>query len=308
MSFITKCRPATFKEVIGQAAVVRSLQDVIKRGSSKTFLFTGPSGTGKTTLARILARESGCRPEDLMELDVANQTGIEDMRNVVETLRYKPLGSGAMKALICNEAQMLSKQAWNSLLMELEEPKPWVLWILCTTEPSRIPKAIHTRCTTYDLKPVSEDDLADLLDLVAKKEKLDVEDDVLLLCAREAEGSPRQALVNLAACAAAASLDEAKELLRSALESEEAVNLARALVKGTTWSQAQKIIAGLQEVNPETVRHVVRAYVSKVIIGAKSEASAGRGLEILDAFSTPFPTSDGISPLLLATARALRMG
>lgn len=308
MSLITKYRPQKFQDVVGQAAVVRSLQDVLKRGSSKTFLFTGQSGVGKTTLARIVARESGCRPEDLMEIDVANQTGIEDMRNVVETLRYKPLGAGAMKALICNEAQMLSKQAWNSLLMELEEPRPWVLWILCTTELNRIPKAIHTRCTTYDLKPVSEDDLADLLDLVAKKEKLGVEDDVLVLCAREAEGSPRQALVNLAACAAAASLDEAKELLRSALESEEAVNLARILVKGATWSQAQQIIAGLQEVNPETVRHVVRAYVSKMILGTKSKDVAGRGLEILDAFSEPFNSSDGISPLLLATARALRMG
>ncbi len=303
---INKYRPKEFSEIVGQDAVVRSLQTVLKKGSSKTFLFTGQSGTGKTTLARIVVKEVGCAPADILEIDSATYTGIDDMRAIAATLLYKPLGDGAVKAIIVDEAHALSSSAMKSLLKTLEAPPPWAYWILCTTEPMRLPETIRTRCTRYDLKSVGISDLGDLLETIAEKENLSsVDGRIIDLCAKEAGGSPRQAIVNLTLCSGAKTYAEAQELLRSAIESEEAVNLARALVKGIQWSEVQQLLNGLQNVNPESVRHVVRAYVSKVTLNAKSEQSAGRGLEILDAFSEPFNSADGVTPVLLACGKVL---
>jgi DNA polymerase III gamma/tau subunit len=228
------------------------------------------------------------------------------MRAVTANLIYKPLGEGAVKAIIVDEFQGLSKAALQSLLKILEEPPAWVWWFLCTTEPTRIPVNILTRCTRYDLKPVSVSILGDLLESIVEQEKLaSIDGRIIDLCAKEANGSPRQAIANLTACSAAKNYAEAQELLRSAIESEEAVNLARALVKGAQWEEVWRIVNGLQNINPESVRHVVRAYVLRVALNAKSEAAAGRGLEILDAFSEPFNSSDGLAPLLLACGRVL---
>lgn len=300
-ALITKYRPQKLDEVVGQAVAVKALKGALK--SSRTFLFSGPSGTGKTTLARIAAAEAGCAPSDLIEIDAATNTGIDDMRQVTSSLMYRPLGEGLIKALIVDEAHALSKAAVQSLLKILEEPPPWVMWALCTTEPARLPEAVRTRCTHLSLKPVSGEDLLDLLSDVAGREKLKLDPQILKLCAGEANGSPRQALANLSVCLSAKTRSEAAELLRTAEESQGAIDLARALAKGAGWKELQGLLSGLEGVNPESVRHVVRAYFTKMVLGAKSEAAAGRALEVLDCFSEPFHPQDGITPLVLACGR-----
>ncbi len=125
-----KYRPKDFDEVVGQDAVVKSLQQAVKNNAGHTFLFTGLSGVGKTTLARITAATVGCVSSNLIEIDAATHTGVDDMRDVTFSLKYKPIGVGSVKVIIVDECHMLSKSAWNSLLKVLEEPPAWVYWML----------------------------------------------------------------------------------------------------------------------------------------------------------------------------------
>lgn len=307
-----KYRPTTFSGVIGQDEVVRSLKKVLAKGLSRAFLFSGPSGTGKTTLARIVAAQVGCSPQDIRlgEHDAATNTGIDAMRAIQEMLEYRPI-SGGVRALIIDECQSLSKPAWQSLLKTLEEPPEWGYWFLCTTEPARVPAAAMTRCVRYALKPVPQSKLVELLTQVADFEGIDLGEDsgrIITLCAREAIGSPRQALVNLSACAAARSVVEARTLLRSAEGVREAVDLARALVRGAAWAEVQALLSDLQETSPESIRHVVRAYATKAVLGAKSEDAAARGMTILEAFSEACSPHDGISPIVLACGEVVLGG
>jgi DNA polymerase-3 subunit gamma/tau len=300
-SIETKYRPEDFDEVIGQKVVVKSLQNAIEKRLGTTFLFTGPSGTGKTTLARLAATALGCLPADLEEIDAATKTGIEDMREVTGALMYRPLGTGGVKAIIVDEVHALSKAAMQSLLKVLEDPPSWVFWFLCTTEPTKVPKAIQTRCLSYQLKEVGVDDLIDLL--ATTEEAKDIDDGILALCAKEAGGSPRQALSNLGVCVTAENRKEAAELLRSAAETKEAFELARVLFNGASWNEVRELLSRLKETSPESVRHVVRAYMTKVLLDSQKKVDTEIALAILDAFSIPFNSFDGMSPLVLACAK-----
>lgn len=303
-------RPTDWKFVIGQDAIVRSLRSVLTKGSNKTFLLSGPSGVGKTTLARIAAGKIGCESGAIQEINAATFTGIDDMRHIIQSLQYRPLGSGQSRAIILDECHRLSAAAFASLLKSLEEPPAWVWWFLCTTDLGKVPTNIQTRCTRYDLKPVSKSGLRELLEGVVEEEKLSLgsndedHDAIVDLCAGEARGSPRTALVNLGACISAKSKDEARSLLQLVGESSKAVDLARALVGNPSWLTIREILEGLKEENPESVRHVVRAYMTNVILGSK-KGPIENHLAVLEAFSRPFVATDGIGPLVLACGQLL---
>lgn len=304
----TKYRPSSLDEVIGQDHACESLGRALDKGSSHAFLLTGPSGCGKTTLARIAADKVGSHGRNLSEIDAATFTGIDDMRAITSTLMYKPFGK-AIRSYVIDECHMLSKAAWNSLLKSIEEPPEWVYWFLCTTEPTRVPETIRTRCLALQLKPVSNKLLYKLIAETAKAEKIFPNKKagdgfgIMELCAKEAKGSPRQALVNLGICAAASDKDGAAKLLRSASESAPAKALALALMRGAGWPEVQRILADLKLENPESIRHEVRGYVTAIVLNAKKERVAGKGIEILEAFSEPFLNGDGISPVVLAAGR-----
>lgn len=303
-----KYRPQTFDEVVGHEVEVRALKGAIKADRARTFLFTGGSGFGKTTLARIAAREIGCLEQDFLEVDAATKTGIAEMREVMDSVQYRPLGEGTIKAVLIDEVHALSKAAVQSLLKITEDPPDWVYWFLATTEPKRVIKTLRTRSFALDLKPVSSKIILGLLERIAKKEKLadgPHGQKLLSLCADMAEGSPRQAISNLAVCAEAKSLKEAEGLLEAAADEAEAIDLARLLVKRAKWHEVQEVLGRLKEGNAESVRHVVRAYLTTVALNARDVDTAGATLEMLDCFLTPFHPSDGHSPLVLACGKAL---
>jgi DNA polymerase III gamma/tau subunit len=306
-SLHTKFRPTTFKEVIGQDATVSSLSKILKKGGTRAFLFTGPSGTGKTTLGRIIAAKVGCSRQNLVEIDAATNSGIDAMRAVTDSMQYSALGGSPTKVYILDEAHALSKAAWQSLLKAIEEPPPHVYWVICTTESAKIPATISNRCAVYALKPVPRNDLMDLLERVKEAEGFDTPTDVIQLIASKANGSPRFALTALAKCARVEDRAEAAELMDVMGDENEgeAIELCRALIKGCEWEQAVEIVNKLKDQNPESVRCVVAAYFQNAILGTKDGRRAGKLLDILAAFSKPYATTQGIYPVLLSIGDAL---
>jgi DNA polymerase III subunit gamma/tau len=303
-----KYRPKTFDEVIGQSVVISSLKTVIEKKRSQTFLFCGPSGCGKTTLARITARAMGCLNKDIMEIPAAVYTGVEKMREVQEMAQYRPFGKGQGRAIIIDECHRLSGNAWDSLLKAIEEPSVFVSWYLCTTEMQKVPRTVKTRCATFTLKEVSDDNLRRLLQRVAKAESIQVPDGVVDLIIREAHGSPRELLSNLGQCENVKDKKQAAELLKTVLDSDTTLELCRFLIQGGSWIRAMGIISKLEEENPEGVRIVVCNYIGSVLKNARNDKEAVRLLQMLEAFSTPYNQSERVAPLLLSVGQVLFNG
>jgi len=192
-----KHRPQGLDQVIGQAPIVAALREAFAAGRiPQAILLTGPSGVGKTTLARIIAARLAA---DVLQVDATAYNGVAEMRELVTRIRYRPLAR-ERKAVILEEAHGLSAQAWQTLLLPLEEPPAWVHWLLCTTEPAKVPPTVATRCHRYSLRPVARAVLLGHLRHIAQVEGLRIADAVLELCAQQAKGSVRQALTNVETC------------------------------------------------------------------------------------------------------------
>lgn len=302
--FITKYRPKTFKEVVGQSAAVKALETAIEKRRASCFVLEGPSGCGKTTLARIAADVAKCG-RDVLEIDAATNSGIDQMRAVQDIMRARPLGGGPSRACIIDEAHGLSKQAMDSMLKALEEPRPGVLWFLCTTNGSKFPKTLWTRAVKIQIKPVRERDIEDVVMAVVKAEKLTIGNGALDAVIFHADGSPRQALSNLAACAEMETRKEADEAIRGAAESPGIIELCRFLMKPGSWATLGEILEGIADENPEGVRIMVMNYFGKVFKGAKNQGQAGAAFDVLDAFCQPYQTGEGMGPLMLSIGRVM---
>ena len=232
-----KYRPQEFKDLIGQEVMAQTITNAIKLGKTpNAYLLTGIRGVGKTTTARLIAKALNCEKNndpkincsgekfcptcqeiinsnhiDILEMDAASKTGIDDVRELIENSKYSPT-SAKFKIFIIDEVHMLSKQAFNGLLKTLEEPPPSLKFILATTEVRKIPVTILSRCQRFDLKRVSVEQLREHLKKIADKEKGKISEDAIKLIARTSEGSVRDSISLLDRALISQSINENKQI------------------------------------------------------------------------------------------------
>ena len=196
-SLYRKYRPQAFEEVVGQDHVVTTLKNALTKGAiAHAYLFCGPRGTGKTTVARLLTQALSCDPIDVIEIDAASNRGIDEVRELREKISVVPARS-QYKVFIIDEVHMLTKEAFNALLKTLEEPPAHVIFILATTEPDKVIDTIISRTQRFDFKKIRVTDVVTLLNEVAKKEDIALDPIAANLIAVHAEGAMRDALSTL---------------------------------------------------------------------------------------------------------------
>lgn len=299
--FHLKYRPTTLADVRGQPEVVDALRAALAaKNRQRTYFLFGPTGTGKTTIARILADNFNCSP---IEVDAASNSGIDEMRALTASMAYSGFG-GRGRAYIIDECQRLSAQAWDSLLKSTEEPPDHVMFFFCSTEPKKIPVAMLSRGPTYHLRAIEWVVIVNALEDVCKAERLDTPLSYLEAIASACGGSMRLALVMLAQVTDCHSLDEVEMLLEGIGQAPEVIDLCRLVVKDCDWPSVIKLIKPIKEkgvLQAEGIRIQIVHYVNAVLLGA-NERDAPYLLNLLVAFSKPCNSTDGMAPILMAFA------
>ncbi|MEQ9618530.1 MAG: DNA polymerase III subunit gamma/tau [Deltaproteobacteria bacterium] len=268
-----KWRPKNFDDIISQEFITRSLKNAVSTGKiAHAFIFSGPRGVGKTSTARILAKALNCQhgptPDpcsacvfcteisdgkslDVIEIDAASHTGVNDVREIIENIKYLP-ASARYKIYIIDEAHMLSQSAFNALLKTLEEPPPHVLFMLATTEAHKIPVTILSRCQRYDFKKVPVDKIRENLSSITDAEGIDAEEETLYTVAQEADGSLRDAL---------SLMDQLVATFGTKISHEEAIRILGVLDKALLKSA----IEGILGKNPKSCIETLNLAIEKGI-------------------------------------------
>lgn len=321
-SLYRKYRPLTFDSVVGQQHIVSTLEHAITEGRlSHAYLFCGPRGTGKTTMARILAKAllcrnaeaaraegaSGCMPDgtceeceliaegnhpDVYELDAASRTGVDNVREeIINSVNFAPV-RGKYKIYIIDEVHMLTTAAFNALLKTLEEPPAHVIFVLCTTDPQKILETILSRCQRFDFHRIGNEDIEHRLSYVCEQEGFDYDDEALAIVARHAKGGMRDALSTLEQLSVfgngAVHADDARSLLGE-VSDQILGEFARAIAERDIAELYGLIRAQVEEGNDlleltrDLVAHIRDVYVA-CVAGARAELFEG-GAEQAEALA-----------------------
>ena len=279
-----KHRPASFKAVVGQNKVIQQLTEMMNESTlPHSLLFTGGSGCGKTTLARILKTKLNCSDSDFSEMNCADFRGIDTVRSIRQRMGMAPIG-GNCRIWLIDEAAKLSSEAQHAFLKILEDTPSHVYFFLCTTDPHKLLKTIITRCTEFKLQEISEKDLIHLIGKVCRKEGAEVSQEVAQRIAEVSEGSARKALVILHQIIGLETEADQLAIIDTKDIQTQAIQIARALMNGKTrWKEMAEILRGVNE-EPESLRYMVLGYCSAVLLKSDNK----RAFCIIDAFRDNF--------------------
>lgn len=282
-----KYRPRTFEEMVGNTSAIKSMQKELENGSH-VFLLTGASGTGKTTLARIVAGMVGATDMSIHELNSSNNRGIDSARDIMEEMQYTPI-TGESTVYILDECHQITATAQNSFLKALEDTPAHVYFFLCTTDPQKLIAPLKTRCSIINLSPLTDKEMQFLIKRTARAEKLTVSADVVKLIVSIAEGSSRKALKELQKVLYLDDEEEKLDLLKADMtgEENESIELCRVLMKkDTKWADIASVLRTLNIQDAERVRQSVMGYMNSVLLKGTRIPEAESALQAFGEQST----------------------
>lgn len=296
MNYHLKYRPDNFDEMVGNENLVETLKGTVaKKDRPHSFLFHGPTGCGKTTLGRIIAKELGVEGQDLREIDSADFRGIDTVREIRKQSQYRPL-EGPCRVWILDECHKMSNDAQNALLKALEDTPPHVYYILCTTDPQKLLSTIRSRCSQFQVSPLSEIEMKKLLRRVVKAENESLEKKVYDQIVQDSFGHPRNALQILGQVLMVSTEKRLQVATKSAELQSQTIELCRALIQGLSWNKVSAILKGLKDQDAEGIRRAVLGYCQAVLLKATQDDHAAK---VMEEFIEPFYNS-GFPGLVLA--------
>ena len=292
-----KYRPKTFEEVVGNEMAIKTIRKELKHGSH-VFLMTGPAGTGKTTLARIMAEYLKAGPMSIHEINSAENRGIDSAREIMEQMRYNP-SDGESMVYILDEFHQQTRPAQEAFLKPLEDTPAHVYFFICTTNPEKLIAPLKSRCSLINMKPLQPEEMEYLITRTVKAEKIEISENVIGRIVEIAEGGSRKALKLLGKVLY---LDNDKERLKALREAgnedeaKETIDFCRALYKNEKWNVICNLLQKMNLSEPESIRYAVLGYGNSILM----KRMDSHALKVMEAFSSDTYTTGKFGISLMA--------